>query len=291
MAGRGELLQFKEDIARVVISEPKIADAIVVSPREVMVNAKAPGNTTLVIWEGTLEPVRYEVSVTADTTEASNARHALEQELQALPGSKVNYSWNGETIVLTGSASGELSKQAQALASSHAKTVVNLIQVPPSELRQILLQVKFATVDRVGLSELGFNFFSRNNKLLGTTGTEQFAGPRFSQLQFQNQDFSNTTVNFSDLLNIFVFRPDLNIGATIRALGSTQPATDPCRAEPDRRRGQGGQFPGRWRVPLPDAYRNADRRFHGPSSHGAVQEVRHPVEFHADADRQRRNQS
>ncbi len=218
VAGRGELLQFKQDVTRVVISEPKIADAIVVSPREVMVNAKAPGNTTLVIWEGPLEPVRYEVSVSADTTEAANARHAFEKELQGLPESKVNYSWNGETIVLTGTASGELSRQAQALASTHAKTVLNLIQVPPSELRQILLQVKFATVDRVGLSELGFNFFSRNDKLLGTTGTQQFSGPRFSQLQFQNQDFSNTTVNFSDLLNIFVFRPDLNIGATIRAL-------------------------------------------------------------------------
>ena len=38
--GRGELLQFQNDITRVVISEPKVADAVVVSPREVMVNAK-----------------------------------------------------------------------------------------------------------------------------------------------------------------------------------------------------------------------------------------------------------
>ncbi len=219
MAGRGELLQFKQDISRVVISEPKIADAVVVSPREVMVNAKSPGNTTLVVWEGTLEPVRYEVSVTADSTETLNARHTLDTELKALPDSSVNYSWNGETIVLTGTASPEFSKQAQALASTHAKTIVNLIRTPAAaEPRQILLQVKFATVDRVGLSELGFNYFSRNNKMLGISGTEQFAGPRFSQLQFQNQDFSNTTLNFSDLLNLFIFRPDLNIGATIRAL-------------------------------------------------------------------------
>jgi len=39
-------------------------------------------------------------------------------------------------------------------------------------------------------------------------------------LQFQNQEFSNTTLNFADLLNMFIFRPDLNIGATIRALQS-----------------------------------------------------------------------
>src|SRR5262249_9102270 len=48
--------------------------------------------------------------------------------------------------------------------------------------------------------------------------TEQFQSPRFSQLQFQNGNFSNSTVNFADLLNLFVYRPDLNIAATIKAL-------------------------------------------------------------------------
>ena len=49
--GRGELLRFQNQISTVVISEPKIADAIVVSPKEVMVNAKGPGHATLVVWE------------------------------------------------------------------------------------------------------------------------------------------------------------------------------------------------------------------------------------------------
>lgn len=217
MTGRGELLHFSEEITRVVVSEPKIADAIVVSPHEVMVNAKAPGHATVIVWEGTLEPARYEVSVTADTTDTLNARRTLETELKALPGSAINYSWNGETIVLSGNASSDMSKHAQALASTHAKTVVNLIQVPaPAEPRQILLQVKFATVDRTALSQLGFNYFSQNDKLLGSGSTQQFPSPRFTPLQSSN--LGGTTVNFSDLLNIFVFRPDLNIGATISAL-------------------------------------------------------------------------
>lgn len=217
MAGRGELLQFKEEISRVVVSEPKIADAIVVSPHEVMVNGKAAGHATVIVWESNSEPARYEITVTPDTTETMNARHTLETELKALPGAGVNYSWNGETIVLSGAASAEMSKQAQALASTHAKTVVNLIQLPaPAEPRQILLQVKFASVDRTALSQLGFNYFSQNNKLLGAGTTQQFPAPRFTPLQSAN--LGNTTVNFSDLLNIFVFRPDLNLGATIAAL-------------------------------------------------------------------------
>jgi pilus assembly protein CpaC len=217
MSGRGELLQFKNDVLKVVVSEPKIADAIVVSPREVMVNGKSAGHTTLVIWENGVEPATYDVQVTPDLTEFENTRKTFAQEiLNAAPNGKVVFNWNGETIVLTGSATADEAKRAQAVAGSHAKTVVNLIQTPPAaEPRQILLQVKFATVDRVALSELGFNLFSRNEKMTGATSTQQFQGPRFSPLQPNN---AGQTVNFADLLNIFVFRPDLNIGATIRAL-------------------------------------------------------------------------
>jgi pilus assembly protein CpaC len=78
--------------------------------------------------------------------------------------------------------------------------------------------VKFASIDRVALSEIGFNLFSRNPAGIGESTTQQFQSPRFSQLQFQGGEFSNTGVNFADLLNLFVFRPDLNIGATIKAL-------------------------------------------------------------------------
>ena len=54
--GKGGLLQFGHDISKVVIAEPKIADAILVSPRDVMVNAKGAGQTTLVIWETDTRP-------------------------------------------------------------------------------------------------------------------------------------------------------------------------------------------------------------------------------------------
>lgn len=219
MAGRGELLQFSGDVQRVAIAEPKIADAVVVSPREVMVNAKSAGNTTLVIWETEAAPVRYEVRVVSDTTEIDNLRREI---AESLPGASVTVSGNEETLVLTGSVqdAGQ-SEKAAALASTRARRVVNLIQSPPApDPRQILLQVKFATVDRTALTELGFNFFSRNEKTLGELSTQQFQQPRFSQLQFQDQRFSDTTVSISDFLNLFVFRPDLNIGATIRALQS-----------------------------------------------------------------------
>ena len=215
--GRGELVQFMSDIARVAVSEPKIADAVVVSPREVMINAKSVGRGTIVVWEAGVLPARYEINVLADHSDFEGILKSISTQL---PDSQIVVTGNAETIVLTGKAKDALqAKQAEALASTHAKKVVNLLEVPPEpEPRQILLQVRFASIDRVGLSELGFNFFSRNDKTLGSLGTQQFPQPRFSQLQFENQAFSNSSVNFSDLLNLFVFRPDLNIGATLKAL-------------------------------------------------------------------------
>jgi pilus assembly protein CpaC len=217
--GRGELVVFHNEVVRVAVSEPKVADAVVVSPREVMINAKGIGKATIVVWETGSIPARYQVTVGADRTDFDNLRQQIQT---SLTDAAVTVSGNDDTLVLTGSVKNpEQSKQAEALASTQAKRVVNLLQLPPQgEPRQILLQVKFASVDRTVFDDLGFNYFSRNDKMLGAVSTQQFQGPRFSQLQFQDQDFANSTLNFADLLNIFVFRPDLNIGATIKALQS-----------------------------------------------------------------------
>lgn len=210
--GRGELVQFPTDVTQVAASEPKIADVVVISPREVMINAKDAGKTTVVIWEGT-SPVRYDVDVVADTTDFDNFRGTMAQQL---PGSEIEVTGKGDTIVLKGTAKSSAQvKLAGALAQTRAKTVVNLLTAPPDpEPRQIVLQVKFASIDRTALQELGFNIFSRNGVAVGELTTGQFQSPRFSQLQ----PSGSQSVNFADLLNMFVYRPDLNIGATIKAL-------------------------------------------------------------------------
>jgi pilus assembly protein CpaC len=214
LEGRGELLTFPRDVTKVAISEPKIADAIVITPREVMINAKGPGHTTLVIWETGADPARYEILVTKDTTEWDTFTKAI-RDTAGLP---ISVTGSGETIVLSGTVkTAEDAKRLAGMAQTRAKTVINLLQSPPpAEPRQIMLQVKFAAIDRVALTQIGFNLFSTNDKMIGTTSTEQFQAPRFSQLQPTGA--GGQTVNFADLLNLFAFRPDLNIGATIKAL-------------------------------------------------------------------------
>jgi pilus assembly protein CpaC len=219
IVGRGELLQFSNDIKTVAASEPKIADVSVVSPREVMINAKGLGKSTVIVWETGDAPRRYNISVQPDSMDFDLVKKSI---VEAMEGGTVAITGNIETVVLSGKAdSVAASKKAEAIASTYGKRVVNLIQTPPPpQLRQVMLEVKFAAIDRIALTEVGFNFLSRNANNLGALSTQQFSPPRFSQLQFQDQGFSNTTLNFADLLNLFIFRPDLNIGATMRALQS-----------------------------------------------------------------------
>lgn len=213
ITGRGELLEFAQDVKQVAAAEPKIADVVVISPREVMVNAKEPGRTSVVIWSNG-DALRYDVNVTADSTDFDNFRQSL---IAQLPGSAVEVTGKGDTIVITGTATNAAQiKRAGAIAQTRAKTVVNLLTAPPEpEPRQIALEVKFASIDRSKLKEVGANLFSRNPVLTGESSTQQFQSPRFSQL---SPTGGNSSVNFADLLNLFVYRPDINLGATIKAL-------------------------------------------------------------------------
>src|SRR5437764_6561993 len=98
LEGRGELLTFQRDVSKVAISEPKVADAVVISPREVMVNAKGPGRATLIIWETGAEPVRYEIYVTRDSTEWD----MFTKSMNDTAGAPITVTGSGETIVLSG---------------------------------------------------------------------------------------------------------------------------------------------------------------------------------------------
>ncbi len=212
VSGRGQLLEFTQDIKQVAAAEPKIADVVVISPREVMVNAKEPGKTTVIVWDGS-GPRQYDVDVTADTTDFENFRRSL---IEQLPGSKIEITGKGESIVLTGTVTDSSQiKRAGALAQTRAKTVMNLLTAPPDpEPRQIALAVKFASIDRSALKQLGVNLFSRNSVLNSQSATQQFPAPRLSPLT----PGTGQSVNFADLLNFYLYRPDIGLGATIAAL-------------------------------------------------------------------------
>ena len=100
---------------------------------------------------------------------------------------------------------------------------MNSLNVAPVHEQQILLQVKFAEVDRTKLQQFALNLISTGAaNTPGTISTQQFGAPAITGQLSNSIGASNTgftsSLQLSSLLNIFLFRPDLNLGATIQDL-------------------------------------------------------------------------
>jgi pilus assembly protein CpaC len=122
-------------------------------------------------------------------------------------------------VVLTGTASAPpVAEQINKMAAPFSKEIVNSILIArPGRQKQILLKVRFAQVDRAKFSAFGVNLFSTSDKGLGSGSTQQFSPPQLVNSGGQN-GVTTGTIGLTDLLNLFIFRPDINVGATIKDL-------------------------------------------------------------------------
>jgi pilus assembly protein CpaC len=190
-----------------------VAEAIAVSPREIVINGKAPGETSVIVWQEGGNRLIFDLTVRTTTTRLETVRREIKSELAEQP---VTIDVDDSNVFVRGTVNDLSSaERAIAIASTLGKPV-NLLRVKvPGVEAQILLKVRFADVDRTAISELGANLFSTGAlNTIGSTSTQQFSPPRV--------DVQPNEVKFSvsDALNLFLFRPDLNLGATIRALQS-----------------------------------------------------------------------
>ena len=251
-AGRSTVVTTTFDITRIAITNPAVADAVVVQPREILVDGKSPGTITLMVW-GTGQRVQYDVVVEQPIS-------SLEQQLhQLFPGEEIAVAVNADGIVLSGRASSTqvMLRIAEVVRAAQPKSnVINMLQVPGgSDAQQVMLQVRFAEVNRRAVSELGTTLFT------GATGAGNWIG-RGTTGQFPSVDFTDLArteangvrtlegkMEFSDFLNIFLFNTNWNAGALIRALKQTghfQSLAEPNLIAYNNREASflaGGEFP------------------------------------------------
>jgi pilus assembly protein CpaC len=211
-AGRSMVLSTDFDITRVAITNPAIADALVVQPREVLIDGKAPGTISLIVWGAGDSRVQYDVVVEQPVS-------ALEQQLRQLfPGEEIAVAINTDGIVLSGRVSSTqvMLRAAEVAGATMPKAnIINMLQVPgATDARQVMLQVRFAEVNRRALLELGSSFFT------GATGFRNWVGRGTTQ-QFAAPQFEEDELVFSDFLNLFLFNTNYNVGTVIRALRQT----------------------------------------------------------------------
>jgi len=213
-AGRSTVLRTDFEIVRIAVTNPEVADAVVVQPREILVDGKSPGTISLIVWS-TDARKHYDLVV-------EPAVSRLQQQLQLLfPGEDIHVNATDEAIILSGSvSSNNVSLRAAeiAQASSSKMKLINMLQLPGGqESQQVMLQVRFAEVNRRALVELGANFFVTRPAWAARSTTQQFAAPNFEKGE---SPADAPDVVFSDFLNLFFFQREEGIGAVIKALQS-----------------------------------------------------------------------
>jgi len=207
-AGRSTVLNTPFDITRIAVTNPAVADATVVAPREVLIDGKSAGTVSLIVWGGN-ERRQYDVVVDPGVT-------TLQQTFQKLfPGEDIRVAMNDESIILTGNVSSNavMLRAGEIADGMSSKTgVINLLQLPGgSESQQVMLQVRVAEVNRRAIKELGVNLFATRPGWSGRATTQQFPAPDFD-------DGKDGGLVFSDFLNLFFFNRKEGLGAVIKAL-------------------------------------------------------------------------
>lgn len=209
--GKSLVLDNGSNIQRISVANGELAEAVAVNPREVLINGKLPGETSLIIWQQGGPRLAFDLTVRPSSSKLEEVRTQLTRELA---GQDISVYLEADHVFLRGTAKDLVSAdRAMAMASTLGK-VVNLLHVmTPPEEAQILLKVRFADVDRSLTSQFGFNLFSLGaTNTIGGTTTQQFSPPTVA---FQG---NQATATLTNALNLFLFRPDLNLGATIQAL-------------------------------------------------------------------------
>lgn len=241
--GKSIVIDYPADIARISTSNADIVDASPVTGREVLVHGKSFGTVTLVVWSKAGQRNFYNITV------EQNLEPLRQLLKETFPSQDIHVQSSRDSLSLTGRvANKDIGDRATALAAPFAKTVVNNLQVaePPAE-RQILLRIKFAELDRSAANSFAVNLISSGaTNTIGATSTGQFASATAPSSVGAGV---SSPFTISNALNIFAFRPDLNLGAFIEALESKnllQTLDEPTLMTSDGKEASflvGGEFP------------------------------------------------
>jgi len=218
MVGKSLLINTTERLRRISITDESIAYAQPITPTQILVHGKSPGEVSLLIWDELERSRSFDLRVDVDVSTCA------EEEHRVFPDEQINVTPSRAAVVLSGHVSTEdVAKRAGELASAYSPKVVNVLTFGPVGAQEVLLQVKFAEVDRTALTQMGINFISTGAaNTLGTVTTGQYGGFGPQTLTPGGQNGGATTTppvtTLNNVLNLFLFRPDINFGAVIEAL-------------------------------------------------------------------------
>jgi pilus assembly protein CpaC len=211
--GKSHIIETPADIERVAVATDDVVEAVAITQREIVLNAKGPGETSVIIWQHNgAGRLSYNVTVEPSTSKTDSLRRRLRAEV----GDTLDVDMVDKSVLLRGLVRSQIDgDKAMAIAAAYGVPVNLMTIATPSAVPQILLKVRFASVDRSASLSLGMNLLSTGaGNTVGGITTGQFSPPTTGSVAAG----APTTFTLTNALNVFLFRPDLNLGATIEAL-------------------------------------------------------------------------
>lgn len=214
--GKSIVIDYPADIGRISTSNPEVADYVAVTTREILIHAKSHGTATLVVWARSGQREFYSITV------EHNMEPIRKIVKATFPNEDIQVQAARDTLSLTGVVSSQLvADRALALVTPLGKSVVNNLRLaPPKVEKQVLLRVRFAELNRNASRSFGVNLISTGaGNTIGRITAGGTPAPVPSEVGGSSgAGGSASRFSITDALNVFAFRPDLNIGAFVKAL-------------------------------------------------------------------------
>ena len=203
IVGQSMILHGTAPMRRIYIGNPAVLQTFNGGPEQLVLTAKAPGLSSLVVWDDQGRSCLY--TVTADLDPAA-LREALKE---AYPTDTIEVDGAEERITISGAvATPEIAQGMVKLASSYSKDVVNSLRIVPVHGKQVQLNLRIAELDRSRLEQFGINVTRSGTNVFGTT-TGQYPVTTTS---------TPTSIAVSDPLNLFFSNLTSGVGVTVRDL-------------------------------------------------------------------------
>lgn len=222
--GKAVLVDTAQPVQRVAVGVGDVVEAMAVSPTEIMLSGKAAGETSLIIWDIRGGRQFFNVTVRPSALATGDTLDSVRRELRAeLPNQNVRVTFDSGNIFLRGTVKDLTSSQRAVQIASVAGKVVNLLDVNvPSSDPQILLKVRFESIDRSKETQMGINLFNLGlGNAVGAVTAGGVPAPVISGAGGgggSGGGFSGTggSASVQNEENIVAFFPGLNVGAVLQ---------------------------------------------------------------------------
>ncbi len=160
--GKSQFVRFDEPVTRISITNPELADVVLLSPKELLVNGKESGSTSLLIWGDSEDPVFIDLIIEKDSSSFLNAVQAI------APNEKLDLKFTDKSVILSGKVSSSLiSEKIKSIAKAFE---LEFIDVSESPTPQVLLEVKVVEASRSFAKNLAKSFSLGNDAKFYTFG-------------------------------------------------------------------------------------------------------------------------